>query len=448
MFVNAEVTDLATRIQHRLRAPDYRTWRARVEATGGCLKPVHLSGFRKLIDRSTGTVLDRHAGTIYAPCGNRRASVCPACSDRYAGDAFQLIRAGVAGGKTIPTDVADRPRLFVTLTAPSFGAVHTRPTTRHGKPRPCSCGTFHHPDDPRLGTAIDPDAYDYRGAVLWQGHAGELWHRFTIRLRRELATAAGLRVKDFSQHARLSYAKVAEYQRRGLVHFHAVIRLDGPDGPHDPAPAWADADLLEHAVRAAAQTAQVTKTLDLDGRTEEHTFTWGQQLDIRVIHRPDQVEDRHGNLTDQALAGYIAKYATKGTSTSETPDRRVHSERHIDHLDVHPHHKRMIRAAWQLGGNDDLAFLRRWAHMLGFRGHFLTKSQRYSLTFTQLRGNRRAFQQHTALHALGVEPGSVVVVNHWNYTGNGHADDAERELAEAIYQRKRDNRATKKEDKP
>lgn len=115
---------------------------------------------------------------------------------------------------------------------------------------------------------------------------------------------------------------------------------------------------------------------------------------------------------------------------------------------MHPHPKRMIIVAWDLGGNEDLVFLRRWAHMLGFRGHFLTKSQRYSLTFTQLRGDRRTFQHHAALETLGLDPGSVVVVNHWNYTGNGHADDAERELAEAIYQRKRDNRTTKKEDKP
>ena len=34
----------------------------------------------------------------------------------------------------------------------------------------------------------------------------------------------------------MQYAKVAEYQARGLVHFHALIRLDGPDGPGSPAP--------------------------------------------------------------------------------------------------------------------------------------------------------------------------------------------------------------------
>ena len=31
---------------------------------------------------------------------------------------------------------------------------------------------------------------------------------------------------------------------------------------------------------------------------------------------------------------------------------------------------------------------RQWAHMLGYGGHFLTKSRRYSVTFGHLRGER------------------------------------------------------------
>jgi hypothetical protein len=57
--------------------------------------------------------------------------VCPACSDRYAADAFHLIRAGTSGGHGHET-VADTPRLFITLTAPGFGAVQSRRTTRAG----------------------------------------------------------------------------------------------------------------------------------------------------------------------------------------------------------------------------------------------------------------------------------------------------------------------------
>ena len=38
--------------------------------------------------------------------------------------------------------------------------------------------------------------------------------------------------------------------------------------------------------------------------------------------------------------------------------------------------------------------LRRWAHMLGFGGHFLTKARRYSVTFTALRQARVTYRRH------------------------------------------------------
>jgi hypothetical protein len=37
--------------------------------------------------------------------------------------------------------------------------------------------------------------------------------------------------------------------------------------------------------------------------------------------------------------------------------------------------------------------LRRWAHMLGFGGHFLTKSRTYSVTFSLLRQERVVYRR-------------------------------------------------------
>jgi len=177
----------------RLRAPDYQQWRALVQATGGCAAPVHLSGSSQVLDRDGAVLLERD-GTVLAPCGNRRAAVCPACSDRYAADAYHLLRAGLAGDhtKNVPATVVEHPRVFLTLTAPSFGPVHTRNTTQRGHVIPCRCGDRHHPDDPRLATPTDPDTYDYDRAVLWQAPAGMLWARFTTTLRRALAAALGI----------------------------------------------------------------------------------------------------------------------------------------------------------------------------------------------------------------------------------------------------------------
>jgi hypothetical protein len=63
---------------------------------------------------------------VHVPCGNRREAVCPACSQVYKRDARQLVRAGLAGGKSIPETITAHPCVFATLTAPSFGPVHAR----------------------------------------------------------------------------------------------------------------------------------------------------------------------------------------------------------------------------------------------------------------------------------------------------------------------------------
>ncbi|MCP9968457.1 hypothetical protein LUX57_27595 [Actinomadura madurae] len=97
-----------------------------------------------------------------------------------------------------------------------------------------SCTLRHSADDPRLGEPLCPDCYDYTGSVLFNAMAPELWRRSTLALRRYLAKSAGLTQKEFRETLAVSFAKVAEYQRRGVVHFHAVIRFDGPNGPTTP----------------------------------------------------------------------------------------------------------------------------------------------------------------------------------------------------------------------
>ncbi|MFC6090571.1 replication initiator [Saccharothrix lopnurensis] len=440
------VSTLEERIAHRLRRADYRDWRDKVTATGGCAQPIRMTGGWQVQDAATGGLLDWHGGDVFIPCGNRRESVCPSCSDRYAADAYHLMHAGLAGGsKGVPTSVTEKPRVFATLTAPSFGPVHNRRTTHRGKVLPCACGTWHHPADPAIGTPLDPDAYDYVGAVLWQANAGKLWHRFVTALKRELMKAVGLPVRTFKDHARLSYAKVAEYQRRGLVHFHAVVRLDGPEGPADPTPAWASVELIEAAITGAARTVALDQALP-DGTVT--TLRWGSQVDVRHIRPASAAEvEEDGEISETRLAGYVAKYATKGTGKSEASDRPIRSQLDIDYLRVHDHHRRMIQTAWDLGDLEHLARLnlRRWAHMLAFRGHFLSKSRAYSTTFKAIRGERRAFRTAEMLDHLGHDPGAVLLVNHWEYTGTGYADDAERELALAIAERTREQRKRKYE---
>ncbi|MFJ8800986.1 replication initiator [Streptomyces sp. NPDC102487] len=395
---------------------------------GGCTQPVRLDGHRveHAVDPRTGEIgrvlrrLDSAslpAGNLLVRCNNRRATRCPACAETYRRDTFHLITAGLRGGKGTPAAVTRHPKVFATFTAPSFGPVHNRPTDRRGTVRACRCGLLHDADDESLGTPLDPATYDYEGAVLWNAHAGMLWRRFSIYLRREIAKRAGLTQRDFADFARVSFAKVAEYQKRGAVHFHAVIRIDGPEGGDTPPPVWATAELLADAIGAAAAQSRVDGPV-IDGRS--HGFAFGKQIDVRAIRSADF--DGGQELTERAVASYIAKYATKGAETATGAlDRPLKFLAELGQLDISDHARQLIRTAWTLGARKELEDLRlrAWAHMLGFRGHFSTKSRRYSTTLGALRDARAEWRRAQASATTEDEPNTTLVLSHWVFAGTG-----------------------------
>ncbi len=228
----------------------------------------------------------------------------------------------------------------------------------------------------------------------------------------------------------MSFAKVAEYQKRGAVHFHAVIRIDGPTGGDTPPPPWATADLLTDAIRTATAKARVDGPT-IDGRT--HTFTFGRQLDVRTIRSADFNDGQE--LTERAVAAYIAKYATKGAETATGAlDRPLKFAAELAHLDISDHARRLIRTAWTLGARKSLEHLRlrAWAHMLGFRGHFSTKSRRYSTTLGALRDARAEWHRAQATPTT-TDPrtNTTYVLAHWVFAGTG-LSSTEAWLAETL----------------
>jgi hypothetical protein len=414
-----------------------------LDRAGACTHPIRLVGSREVIDGSTGELLDAtSARQISVNCGNRRASVCGYCSTLYKYDAYNLVAAGLRGGKEVPADVSSHPRLFVTVTAPSFGPVHRGPDKKTGELQPCKprrdgsgCKTWHRADDSLIGTPIDPSTYDYQGHVLFNALAGKLWSKTLTEIRRALASRLGLTRAAAKELVAVKFAKVAEYQARGIVHFHAVVRLDGPDGPASTPPPWATAQLLDAAVRDGVARARIqspnSRSLGVV------TLGWGRQIDVRSITSTDF--DDAADLTDVKVARYIAKYATKSAESAgvELPPMAcractgtgrvlVRSPGHddalipcrtcsglggtldLDQWDLTDHARRLIDTCWQLGAIPELASLRlrKWAHMLGFGGHFATKSRTYSTTFGALRQERADFtaRQDPYTLALGESP--------------------------------------------
>jgi hypothetical protein len=470
---------LGFQLTRRLLDPNLESWLHQAAATGGCSRPVRLVGTVHEHDPATGEtvpVLDTATlpdGVLYKPCGDRREALCPACARVYQRDAYQLLKTGLVGGKGVPESVTSHPCVFLTLTAPSFGHVHTRRTTPDGRVLPCRprrkrdrcphgvdlrCTHIHREGDRRLGRPLCADCYDYRSHVVFNGHISELWRRTRITLEREVQRVA----RRHGGRVRLAYAKVAEYQQRGVVHFHALIRLDGLD-PADreqlaPPPACLDGGELARLV------AQVVPRVGM--RTAAHptnpagwALAWGRQLDARVIRSAPT-----GEITDGKVIAYLAKYATKssdaiggvprsiccpackGTGLAGTCPRCAGTglRRDLAKLPVDTHIRTLMETCWRLGdlprdADDRYRGLRRWAHMLGYGGHFTTKSRRYSLTFTHLRHARRDHQRQQARLRRGdpIEDTTPVLITSLQWAGLGWLTDADAQLATSIATRSR-----------
>ncbi|MGH8323981.1 MAG: replication initiator, partial [Steroidobacteraceae bacterium] len=340
----------------------------------------------------------------------------------------------------VPESVRHHPAVFATLTAPSFGATHTRVTNpATGQVKPCrirrkaelcphgrlmSCRQRHSENAPCLGRPLCMDCYDYSHHVVWHSWAGELWRYTSQKLNRALGKLG----KHHNIKLRASYGKVGEYQRRGVIHFHALIRIDqvDPDHPDEiiaPPPAIT-ADLLT-ALLAHTVTSVGLDTPPYPGTEHTWPIQWGTQTDIRPVTGMGA-----GTINAEAVAAYLAKYATKATEPSGLPViPRLNGETAHHYATPETHIGRIIAHAWQLGDTpahihaahrewianhphdarqdttEDPAplhtwkttygRLRRWAHMLGFGGHFSTKSRHYSTTHKQLRAQRR---EHRTTH--------------------------------------------------
>ena len=98
--------------------------------------------------------------------------------------------------------------------------------------------------------------------MLWNALAPELWRRTTIAIQRALARLVGLDEATLRQVVRVCYAKVAGFQPRGAIHFHAVLRLDAATECRCPGclaspPEPFTAPLLEDALQLAVPAVRV-----------------------------------------------------------------------------------------------------------------------------------------------------------------------------------------------
>lgn len=468
------IIDLAAR-------PDFDRLRSQLKSTGYCARPVRLRG--AVCDQDgqvVYTTADEPNEVLRKACGNRREAVCPSCAEVYRQDAYQLISAGLRGGKGVPDSVTAHPFVFVTLTAPGFGHVHGRPARRNGEPlrcrprrdrpvcehgRPLYCTEVHDEHDPCLGQPLCVECFDHEAALLWNNTLAELWRRTTVYIPRHLATVLGMTQKRTRSMVRASYVKVAEYQSRGLVHLHVLIRLDRrmpeyrKDQLRPPDPRFTAA-LLENAINSAVDAVAAPIAANLRADLGNREVRWGRQREVRPVEDPGK------------LAGYLAKYSTKSVEIAGGLLYPIKAH-DVEHVHVSEHVRGYLKEAFRLDKiarrhaaehDDDLSDgqrkrrdprLAQTAHKLGCRGHCLTKSRRWSTTFGALRQAREDYR-HRQMLARAATPeaqrrlaelGREGRVSRFKYVGTGHITAAEAFLAAQSAGRAREHHQLAREER-
>jgi hypothetical protein len=180
----------------------------------------------------------------------------------------------------------------------------------------------------------------------------------------------------------------------------------------------------------------------------------------------------------EMVAAYIAKYATKAADDFGLHHRRLPEAGSLNRLNLSDHIKRLLQTATGITGQASAVItalgedadavgvdgtdnatviadartwlpILKWLHMLGFRGHFSTKSRRYSTTMGQLRGERRAWREaHTPTrppldHGIcpdELEPTTLVIVRGWAFDGAGWLTTGDAALAASSAARAREHR--------
>ena len=244
---------------------------------------------------------------------------------------------------TAPDGTTHRDSMLLTVTLDSYGEIHA---PRRANRPVCPCGTTHHPDDPKIGTPVDPASYDYRRAALDAIHFARFLDRFWQNLRR----ACGLNVQ---------YGGCVELQKRLAPHGHFAIRGTIPRALVRKVAAatyhqvwWPPHDQLMHSPTNPPRWDSDHKAW-VDPITKEalHLVSWAKALDAldddpgadpaHVVYcgRVDPRGVKAGSKDAERTIRYITKYLTKDITEHVTPTadpQRAHFDRLHAELSVLP----------------------------------------------------------------------------------------------------------------
>ncbi|MHB8190808.1 MAG: replication initiator [Ferrimicrobium sp.] len=281
------------------------------------------------------------------------------------------------------------------------------------------CWRRHQDDESIVGAPLCYECWDVEAQVVWNASLTPLWNRTMLYFERELAKELDLTMKELHSGVKREYLKVVEFQARGVAHLHVIIRFDDPhDRAQSPEMALT-ADRVERVLRAVVAKVWLERKFGEGEDEDVHRIVWGQQLDCKQIYADNA----------RQVVNYLAKYATKAAGVF---DHQFRAAVEINHPTVPEHLRVLAQTCFDMGedGRYDSLRTQRWAHDLGCRGHFLTKSRLFSVTFARLREIRYEWVRENAASdsmfgGVDFEPGST-----WMFVESGWFDKVDAYFAQ------------------
>jgi hypothetical protein len=266
-----------------------------------CVRPVTIR--RTTTDLQTGVIKDQE---FEKRCGTRRKDKCEPCSKIWKRDAYFALISPSKEHKSSLT--------FITLTAPGvwfFGQTHTAQWNNKPSER-CACRAFHQPHDEIVGTPVEPDDFDYDKVVEFNNKVSRLTTVTLQKIHRLLLTDLNRNsissTKKTIRDVRLPTARVMEWQERGVLHVHIIVR------------GFIPTYIIENAVKGS----QATKTRRrIEPTTYQHQG-WGNQVNVRHLNSADS--NQIGKLSSYVTK--VVNYALKDVDTETVEQSKIKSNYH------------------------------------------------------------------------------------------------------------------------
>ncbi len=347
-----------------------------------CLDPFIIK--RTITNLATGEITNQE---FEKRCGTRRQDKCKPCSVIWKDDAyFALINPSKEFRGTLT---------FITLTPPGakhFGATHTA-SYKGLKSERCACRRFHEPKDEILGIPINQDTFKYSEVVDFNNKASRLTAITMQKIYRLLVTDINSKVKTLSatkelKDVRLPTARVMEFQIRGVLHTHILVR------------GFIPSYIIEMAVNGAPPSNKRRRVLPAQHKGQR----WGTQVDVKHINSGDEAQLKK-------LGSYVTKVVSYALKDVTAHGQEKNKAREYFHQKLRKQTNRIVickktatecdasprRTAIDIvarPNNKSLNFCvkhRRAHHQLGFSGNILTMSRSWESSLKKAREARFAY---------------------------------------------------------